>query len=108
MAPVTLNEATFMAVRRIDIHRVQHLRCKVQQSSKKMKQRRATFRIGCRYLKWIGTMVHHSPGMVNRRPATVFPFYRKNSCDGKTKAKKLQRPNCGSDSLLLGMKLSVD
>src|SRR5574338_678106 len=66
MAPVTLNEATVMAVRRIDIRRVQHLRCKVQHSSKKTKQRRATFRIGCRYLKWTGTMMHHSPGMVNR------------------------------------------
>ena len=69
MAPVNLNETTVMAVRRIGIRRVQHLRCKVQHSSKKTKQRRATFKIGCRYLKWIGTMVHHSPGMVNRRPA---------------------------------------
>src|SRR5574338_1556955 len=93
MAPVTLNEPTVMAVRRIDIHRVQHSLCKVQHSSKKPKQRRSTFRRGCRELKWNSTMVNRPPGKVNRRPATVIPFLRKNSRDGKKKAKKLQRPD---------------
>src|SRR5574338_1097630 len=74
MAPVTLNEPTVMAVRRIDIYMVQHSRCKVHHSSKKPKQRRSTFRNGCRDLKWNSTMVHFSPGKVNRRPATVIPF----------------------------------
>src|SRR5574338_1243479 len=74
MAPVTLNEPTVMAVRRIDIHRVQHSRCKVQHSTKKPKHHRSTFRNGCRDLKWNSTMVHHYPGKVNQRPATVIPF----------------------------------
>ena len=52
MAPVTLNEPTIMAVRRIDIYWVQHSLCKVQHSSKKPKQRRSTFRSGYRDLKW--------------------------------------------------------
>src|SRR5574338_874694 len=97
MAHVTLNEPTVMAVRRIDIHRVQHSLCKGQHSSKKPKQRRSTFRSGGRNLKWNSTMVNRSPGKVNRRPTTVIPFYRKNSCDGKKKAKKLQKPDRGSD-----------
>src|SRR5574338_1261510 len=74
MAPVALNEPTVMAVRRINIHREEHSRCKVQHSSKKPKQRRSTIRNGCRELKWNSTMVHHSPGKVNRRPSTVIPF----------------------------------
>src|SRR5574338_1245152 len=90
MAPVTLNETTVMVVRRIDIHRVQHSMCKVQHSSKKPKQLCSTSRSGCRDLKWNNTMVNRSPGEVNRRPATVIPFLRKNSRDGKKKAKKHQ------------------
>ena len=77
MAPVTLNEPTVIALRWIDIHRVQHLRCKVQHPSKMLKKCRTTFRNGCMDLKQSGTMGHHSPAMVNHRPASGIPFYRK-------------------------------
>src|SRR5574338_1048363 len=92
MAPVTLNEPTIMAVRRIDIHRVQHSQYKVQHSSKKPKQRRSTFRRGCRDLKWNSTMVHRSPGKVNRRPATVIPFYVKIHVMEKRRPKNFRDP----------------
>src|SRR5574338_762836 len=92
MDPVTLNETTVMAVRRIDIHRVQHSLCKVQHSSKKPKQRRSTFRSGCRDLKWNITMVNRSPGKVNRRPATVIPFNVKIHVMDKRRPKNFKDP----------------
>ena len=92
MAPVTLNEARVMALRRIDIHRVQHLRCKVQHPSKLTKQCRTTFRNECMDLKHCSTMVHHSPAMVNHRPATGIPFYRKNPRDEKRRVQESHDP----------------
>ena len=88
-----------MALRRIDIHRVQHLRCKVQHPSKMTKQCRTTFRNEGMDLKHCSTMVHHSPAMVNHRPATGIPFYRKNPRDEKMKGKKLPWPDWGSDRI---------
>ena len=99
MAPVTLNEPEVMAVRIIDIYRVQHPRCKVQHLSEMAKQCRMTFRNACMNLKWNSTMVHHSSAMGSRRRATVIPFYRKNPRVEKTKGKKLLRPVWDSDSL---------
>src|SRR5574338_1721127 len=92
MAPVTLNEPTVMAVRRIDIHRVQHSMCKVQHSSKKQKPRRSTLRSGGRDLKWNSTMLNRSPGKVNRRPATVVPFYVKIHVMEKRRPKNFRDP----------------
>ena len=107
VAPVTLNEPRVMALRRIDIHRVQHLRCKVQHPSKMTKQCRTTFRNECMDLKHCSTMVHHSPAMVNHRPATGIPFYRKNPRDEKTKGKKLPWPDWGSDRIFWVWNLPV-
>ena len=85
MAPVTLNEPRVMALRRIDFHRVQH-------PFKMTKQWCTTFRNGCMDLKRCSTMVHHSPAMVNHRPATGIPFYRKNSRDEKRRVKNFHDP----------------
>ena len=92
MAPVTLNEPRVTAHRRIDIHRVQHLRCKVQHPSKMTKQCRTTFRNGWMDCKRCSTMVHHSPAMVNHRPATGITFYRKNPRDEKRRVKNFHDP----------------
>src|SRR5574338_707171 len=92
MSPVTLNETTVMAVRRIDIHRVQHSLCKVQHSSKKLKQRCSTIRSVCRDLKWNSTMVHRSPGKVNRRPTTVTRFNVKIHVMEKRRTKNFKDP----------------
>ena len=45
----------------------------------------------CMDLKRNSTTVHHSPAMVNRRPATVITFYRKMPRVDKTKGKRLTR-----------------
>ena len=81
-----------MAVQIIDIYRVQHPWCKVQHPSEIAKQCRTTFRNACMDLKRNSTMVHHSPAMVNRRPATVIPFYRKNPVSKKRRVKNLRDP----------------
>ena len=93
MAPVNQIEPEVMAVRIIDIYRVQHPRCKVQHPSEMAKQCRTTFRNACMDLKWNSTLVHHSPAIGSRRRATVIPFYRKNPRVEKTKGKKLTRPD---------------
>ena len=95
-APVTLNEPEVMAVRIIDIYRVQHPRCKVQHPSEMAKQCRTTFRNACMDLKRNSTIGHHSPVMGSRRRATVILFYRKNPRVEKTKGKKLTRPDWDS------------
>ena len=82
-----------MAVRIIDIYRVQHPRYKVQLPSEMAKQCRTTFRNACMDLKRNNTMVHHSLAMVNRERAMVIQFYRKNPRVKQTKGKKLTRPD---------------
>ena len=77
MTPVTQNEPRVITFRRNDIHRVQHLRCRVQHPFKMTKQYHTTFRNGCMDLKRCSTMVHHSPTMVNHRPATGTHFTEK-------------------------------
>ena len=82
-----------MVVRIIDIYRVQQPWCKVQHPPDMAKQCRTTFRNACMDLKWNSTMVHNSPAMVNRRPAPVILFYRKNPPVETTKGKKRPRPD---------------